>query len=172
MLDNCKKVGVVFESLVACFEAVNCSGLQVQCTTSCPSLNVDKTDGAQVRGQCYTAVLRLQASVLHKHDMRSRGEFTRDRRRARAVVAATGLPRAVRVRMCAAPLLTVAGVQIFLPHATAQATEITTAKASAVNVTVLPAEGDEADPVEHPVPEQFVSKFVEGKLVTGPVAHG
>ena len=49
MLDNCKKVGVVFESVVACFEAVNCSGLQVQVTTSCPSLNIDKTDGAQVR---------------------------------------------------------------------------------------------------------------------------
>ena len=49
MLDACKKVGIVFESVVAAFEAVNCNGLQIQCLGSCPTLNIDKTDGVQVR---------------------------------------------------------------------------------------------------------------------------
>ena len=49
MLDACKKVGIVFDAVVASFEAVNSSTLQVQCTGSCPSLNIDKTDGVQVR---------------------------------------------------------------------------------------------------------------------------
>ena len=48
MLDACKKVGLVFEAVVASFEAVNCSSLQIQCTGTCPSLAIDKTDGVQV----------------------------------------------------------------------------------------------------------------------------
>ena len=31
MLDACKKVGVVFEAVVASFEAVNCASLQARC---------------------------------------------------------------------------------------------------------------------------------------------
>jgi adenylyl cyclase-associated protein len=53
MMDACKKVGIVFESVVASFEAVNCSSLQIQCTGACPSLNIDKTDGAQARLDCF-----------------------------------------------------------------------------------------------------------------------
>jgi adenylyl cyclase-associated protein len=52
MMDTCKKVGIVIESVVASFEAVNCSNLQIQCTCACPSLNIDKTDGAQARLDC------------------------------------------------------------------------------------------------------------------------
>ena len=46
---------------------------------------------------------------------------------------------------------------------------ITTAKSSAINV-VVPGSG-ESDPVELPVPEQFVSTFRDGKLVTEAVMH-
>jgi Adenylate cyclase associated (CAP) C terminal len=63
-------------------------------------------------------------------------------------------------------------LQVYLPEATAAATEITTAKASALNIIVLgPPDGQE-DPVEHAIPEQFVSKLVNGKFVTTPVTHG
>lgn len=62
-------------------------------------------------------------------------------------------------------------MQIFLPQATATATEITSSKASALCVTVLPPEGEDVDPVEHPIPSQFVSKFVDGKLITVPTTH-
>jgi adenylyl cyclase-associated protein len=48
MMDACKKVGIVFDAVVASFEAVNCSALEIQCTGSCPCLSIDKTDGVQV----------------------------------------------------------------------------------------------------------------------------
>lgn len=49
-------------------------------------------------------------------------------------------------------------------------TEITTAKSSSVNICIAPDSPDQ-DPVEHPIPEQFMSRFVDGKLVTTPVVH-
>ncbi|PNH11586.1 Adenylyl cyclase-associated protein [Tetrabaena socialis] len=54
--------------------------------------------------------------------------------------------------------------------------QVVTAKCSALNVVVVPepggAEAEEADPVEHPVPEQFISTFdAAGKLVTVAAAH-
>ena len=63
-------------------------------------------------------------------------------------------------------------MQVYLPQDSAAATAIMTAKASAVNVTVLGPPDSAADPVEHAVPEQFMSQFVDGKLVTTPVTHG
>lgn len=61
-------------------------------------------------------------------------------------------------------------LQVFLSEEAAIATEVVTSKCSALTVTVLPKEA-EKDPVEHPVPEQFVSKIVDGKLITTPVSH-
>lgn len=49
MLDGCRKVGLVFGSVVSTVELVNCSSCKVQCNTACPTLNIDKTDGAQAR---------------------------------------------------------------------------------------------------------------------------
>lgn len=47
MLDTCRKVGLVFGSVVSTVELVNCNSCKVQCNTACPTLNVDKTDGVQ-----------------------------------------------------------------------------------------------------------------------------
>ena len=63
-------------------------------------------------------------------------------------------------------------MQVFLPEATVADTEILTAKASTVNVTVLGGADAESDPVEHALPEQFRSVLVGGKFVTSPVTHG
>lgn len=59
-------------------------------------------------------------------------------------------------------------VQIFLSQAAAGA-EIFTAKASEVNISLIQA--DDEDPSEHALPEQFVSRFVSGRLVTEAVSH-
>ena len=47
--------------------------------------------------------------------------------------------------------------------------EILTAKSSEVNVIQIQAEGQ--DPVEHALPEQFVSRLVNGRFVTEAVSH-
>ncbi|PNW83037.1 hypothetical protein CHLRE_06g304100v5 [Chlamydomonas reinhardtii] len=51
--------------------------------------------------------------------------------------------------------------------------QVVTAKCSAVNVVVVPDPdtNSEEDPQEHPVPEQFISTFQGGKLVTVAAAH-
>lgn len=49
MLDGCSKVGLVFSSVLATVEAVNCQSCQIQCEATCPTLSIDKTDGAKVR---------------------------------------------------------------------------------------------------------------------------
>eukprot|EP00891_Asterochloris_glomerata_P007916 jgi/Astpho2/7916/Aster-06394 len=61
------------------------------------------------------------------------------------------------------------GIQLYLSEQSLDVA-ITTAKSSEINL-VLPGKGD-ADPVELPVPEQFVSTIQNGRLVTEPVSHG
>ncbi|KAF9320967.1 hypothetical protein BG003_004250, partial [Podila horticola] len=48
--------------------------------------------------------------------------------------------------------------------------EILTSKCSAINI-LTPDAADEGDYVERPVPEQFLTKIVEGKVVTTAVEH-
>ena len=60
------------------------------------------------------------------------------------------------------------GWQIFLSESSV-GVEILTAKSSEVNVSLLQADGEE--PTEHALPEQFVSRFVNGRFITEPVSH-
>ena len=64
------------------------------------------------------------------------------------------------------------GCQVFLGPKSYGA-EITTAKCSEVNVVCVPEEGSDADAVETPVPEQFVTTRDPGtgKWVTVPMGH-
>ena len=64
------------------------------------------------------------------------------------------------------------GCQVFLGPKSYGA-EITTAKCSEVNVVCVPAEGSDADAIETPVPEQFVTTRDPGtgKWVTVPMGH-
>lgn len=59
-------------------------------------------------------------------------------------------------------------MQLYLSEASLSVA-ITTAKSSAINV-VVPGAGNN-DPQELPVPEQFVSTYQGGKLVTEAVSH-
>lgn len=64
--------------------------------------------------------------------------------------------------------LLIPAVQLYLSEGSL-GVAITTAKSSAINVVVLG--GGDSDPLELPVPEQFVSTFQNGKLVTEAVTH-
>ncbi|XP_030450226.1 cyclase-associated protein 1 [Syzygium oleosum] len=47
-VDKCTKMGVVFSDVVAACEIVNCSGVEVQCQGSAPTISVDNTAGCQL----------------------------------------------------------------------------------------------------------------------------
>ena len=61
------------------------------------------------------------------------------------------------------------GVQLYLSEE-GKGANITTAKSSEMNVLV-PKEGEEGEFSEIPLPEQFISVFKDGALVTEPVGH-
>ncbi|KAK4835748.1 hypothetical protein QYF36_014031 [Acer negundo] len=47
-IDKCTKMGIVFKDVVAACEVVNCSGVEVQCQGSAPTISVDNTGGCQL----------------------------------------------------------------------------------------------------------------------------
>ncbi|XP_065856597.1 cyclase-associated protein 1 [Euphorbia lathyris] len=58
-VDKCTKMGVVFEDVVAACEIVNCSGVEVQCQGSAPTISVDNTSGCQL----YLSQYSLESSI-------------------------------------------------------------------------------------------------------------
>lgn len=56
-VDNCAKVGLVFDSVVAMVEVLNCKDVKVQVKVSVPTVNIDKVD---------TLTLYLEASDKSK----------------------------------------------------------------------------------------------------------
>jgi len=48
ILDSCKKVGLVFNAVVAGSEVVNCQSVKIQARGQCPTISIDKTDGCLV----------------------------------------------------------------------------------------------------------------------------
>ncbi|KAK6136765.1 hypothetical protein DH2020_029478 [Rehmannia glutinosa] len=58
-VDKCTKMGVVFKDVVAACEIVNCSGVEVQCQGSAPTVSVDNTAGCQL----YLSKDALEASI-------------------------------------------------------------------------------------------------------------
>jgi adenylyl cyclase-associated protein len=62
------------------------------------------------------------------------------------------------------------GASVFLQTPAGQSALIATSLTSEINI-VTPGKTEDDDAIEHAVPEQFISKFVNGKLVTGPSEH-
>ncbi|XP_076918588.1 cyclase-associated protein 1-like [Bidens hawaiensis] len=58
-VDKCTKMGVVFTDVVAAFEVVNCSSLEVQCQGSAPTISIDNTSGCQL----YLSKDSLESSI-------------------------------------------------------------------------------------------------------------
>jgi adenylyl cyclase-associated protein len=50
--------------------------------------------------------------------------------------------------------------------------QVVTAKSSEVNIVLVAPDPSEEDAVEHAVPEQFISVFRGGKLLTTAASHG
>lgn len=48
IIDSCKKVAVVFESVVSSCEFINCQSVQMQVLGKVPTISVEKTDGCQM----------------------------------------------------------------------------------------------------------------------------
>ncbi|XP_066601138.1 microtubule-associated protein futsch-like isoform X1 [Prorops nasuta] len=48
VMDSCRKSSVVFDSVVASIEFVNCQSVQMQVLGKVPTISIDKTDGCQV----------------------------------------------------------------------------------------------------------------------------
>ncbi|XP_029298384.1 adenylyl cyclase-associated protein 1 [Cottoperca gobio] len=47
-LDNCKKVGLVFEHVVGIIEIINCKDVKIQVIGKVPTISINKTDGCHV----------------------------------------------------------------------------------------------------------------------------
>jgi len=62
------------------------------------------------------------------------------------------------------------GATIYLTNDNKAGVEIITCSATEINVVVAGATEND-DPAEHPIPQQYISKFVGSKLVTGPTEH-
>ncbi|AWP21435.1 Adenylyl cyclase-associated protein [Scophthalmus maximus] len=48
ILDNCKKVGLVFENVVGIVEIINCRDIKIQVIGKVPTISINKTDGCHV----------------------------------------------------------------------------------------------------------------------------
>ncbi|KAI3769777.1 hypothetical protein L6452_00890 [Arctium lappa] len=58
-VDKCTKMGVVFTDVVAAFEIVNCSSVEVQCQGVAPTISIDNTAGCQL----YLSKDSLESSI-------------------------------------------------------------------------------------------------------------
>ncbi|CAN8327542.1 unnamed protein product [Cochlearia groenlandica] len=67
-IDKCTKVGVVFSDVVAAFEIVNCTNVEVQCQGSAPTVSVDNTTGCQLylsKDSLETAITTAKSSEIN-----------------------------------------------------------------------------------------------------------
>jgi len=48
ILDSCIKTNVLFDSTISTCETINSQKIQIQCTGTCPTFAIDKTDGCLV----------------------------------------------------------------------------------------------------------------------------
>ena len=48
VVDNCRKVALVVDTIVSSVDVVNCANVQVQITDKAPTISIDKTDNDQI----------------------------------------------------------------------------------------------------------------------------
>ncbi|XP_072175348.1 adenylyl cyclase-associated protein 1-like [Diadema setosum] len=78
-IDGCKKVGVVFESVLGSVDVVNSQSVQIQVTGVTPIVNIDKTDGCMVylSAACKDAqIISAKSSEMNVLIPDAEGEFT------------------------------------------------------------------------------------------------
>ncbi|XP_061737561.1 adenylyl cyclase-associated protein 1-like [Nerophis ophidion] len=60
ILDNCKKMGLVFENVVGIVEIINCKDVKIQVLGKVPTISINKTDGCHV----YLSKDSLQCEIV------------------------------------------------------------------------------------------------------------
>lgn len=87
------------------------------------------------------------------------------------MVNSSGLQVQTKGRVPTMSIEKVDGCQLFLPHTLSRDPnfQLVTARTSHVNVNVVNANEDDSE--EHPLPEQYISTFQNGKLVTKAASH-
>lgn len=71
---------MVFDTCVATFEFVNCTGMQAQVTGKVPTISIDKTDGVQVylSAECLDVeIITAKSSEMNISVPANDGEFVR-----------------------------------------------------------------------------------------------
>jgi len=67
-LDGCKKVALIFDSVVAGIELINCTSCKVQVRGACQTITVDKCSGAQLilnRESLHAEIISAKTSELN-----------------------------------------------------------------------------------------------------------
>jgi len=79
-IDNCKKCGIVVDSLVASLDIVNSNSIKLQVNDKAPIVNVDKTDGCQIFVQKATGTdtefVTAKSSEVNICLVEENGEYT------------------------------------------------------------------------------------------------
>lgn len=126
----------------------NCSGSVVQVKGKCNAISIDK---CHKTGVVFEDVI-ASCELVNCNSVQ---------------VQCTGSAPTVSIDKCD-------GVQAYIPAALSANPnfQVVTAKSSEVNLVLVAADPSAEDVVEHPVPEQFISTFKDGKLVTTAASHG
>uniref|UniRef100_A0A673BMI2 C-CAP/cofactor C-like domain-containing protein n=1 Tax=Sphaeramia orbicularis TaxID=375764 RepID=A0A673BMI2_9TELE len=78
-LDNCKKMGLVFQDVVGIVEIINCRDVKVQVMGKVPTISINKTDGCHVylsQDSLKCEIISAKSSEMNILVPQSDGEFT------------------------------------------------------------------------------------------------
>uniref|UniRef100_H2YWX0 C-CAP/cofactor C-like domain-containing protein n=1 Tax=Ciona savignyi TaxID=51511 RepID=H2YWX0_CIOSA len=78
VLDSCKKVGLVFTSVVSGVELINCQSMTVQCQGQMPTVSIDKTDGCLIylSNECLDCeIISAKSSEMNVSIPKEDGDF-------------------------------------------------------------------------------------------------
>ncbi|XP_018560726.1 LOW QUALITY PROTEIN: adenylyl cyclase-associated protein 1 [Lates calcarifer] len=78
-LDNCKKVGLVFDDVVGIVEIINCRDVKVQVMGKIPTISINKTDGCHVylsKDSLKCEIISAKSSEMNILVPKDDGEFT------------------------------------------------------------------------------------------------
>ncbi|XP_058126069.1 microtubule-associated protein futsch isoform X2 [Anopheles ziemanni] len=78
VMDSCKKCSLVFDSLVASAEFVNCQSVQMQAIGKVPTISIDKTDGCQMylsEGSLDVEIVSSKSSEMNVMIPKGNGDY-------------------------------------------------------------------------------------------------
>ncbi|XP_056281840.1 adenylyl cyclase-associated protein 1 [Pseudoliparis swirei] len=79
IIDNCKKVGLVFDDVVGIVEIINCRDVKIQVLGKVPTISINKTDGCQVylsKDSLSCEIVSAKSSEMNVLVPGEDGEFT------------------------------------------------------------------------------------------------